>query len=156
MVGEFIEGKILSQFLDPGQPMGIADAVNLVLKLLDTVQYCHKAGIVHRDIKPDNIIIRNNDISDPVLIDFGISFNESDTNKTILTPAWQQLGNRFLALPELQVNSSMQRDPRADITQCCGILFLAFADSHPVTRARPRRKKAPSKTGKSKSFGEAP
>ena len=37
MVGEFIEGKTLSQFLDPGQPMGIADAVNLVLKLLDTV-----------------------------------------------------------------------------------------------------------------------
>jgi serine/threonine-protein kinase len=27
----------------------------------------------------------------------------------------------------------MQRDPRADITQCCGILFLAIADSHPVT-----------------------
>ena len=133
MVGEFIEGKTLSQFLGPGQPMGIADAVNLVLKLLDTVQYCHKAGIVHRDIKPDNIIIRNNDISAPVLIDFGISFNESDTNKTILTPAWQQLGNRFLALPELQVNSSMQRDPRADITQCCGILFFAIVGSPPVT-----------------------
>jgi eukaryotic-like serine/threonine-protein kinase len=133
MVAEFIEGKTLSEILDPAQPMAIADAINLVLKLLETLQYCHNLGIVHRDIKPDNIIIRCNDISAPVLIDFGISFNECDTDNTTLTPAWQQLGNRFLALPELQVNSSMQRDPRADITQCCGILFFAIAGSPPVT-----------------------
>lgn len=134
MIGEFIEGKTLSQFLeDPAKPMGIGDAITLLLKLLETLQYCHNAGIVHRDIKPDNIIIRCNDISAPVLIDFGISFNECDTDNTALTPAWQQLGNRFLALPELQVNSSMQRDPRADITQCCGILFFAIAGSPPVT-----------------------
>jgi serine/threonine-protein kinase len=133
MVGEFIEGKTLSQILDPALTMEIADAVNLVRKLLETIQYCHNLGIVHRDIKPDNIIIRHDDIADPVIIDFGISFNESDADGTILTEPWQQLGNRFLALPELQVNSSMQRDPRADITQCCGILFFAIVGSPPVT-----------------------
>ena len=134
MVGEFIEGKTLSQLLeDPAKPMGVGDAITLVMKLLETLQYCHKIGIVHRDIKPDNIIIRCNDISAPVLIDFGISFNESDTDNTTLTEPRQQLGNRFLALPELQVNSSMQRDPRADITQCCGILFFALVGSPPIT-----------------------
>jgi len=134
MVGEFIEGKTLSQFLeDLAKPMGVGDAINLVLKLLETLQYCHKLGIVHRDIKPDNIITRHDNIADPVVIDFGISFNESDVDRTILTEPWQQLGNRFLALPELQVNSSMQRDPRADITQCCGILFFAIVGSPPVT-----------------------
>jgi len=134
MIGEFIEGKTLSQFLEyPAKPMEIGDAIALVLKLLETLQYCHNLGIVHRDIKPDNIIIRHNNIADPVVIDFGISFNESDADRTILTEPWQQLGNRFLALPELQVNSSIQRDPRADITQCCGILFFAIVGSPPVT-----------------------
>lgn len=133
MVSEFIEGKTLSQILKSSSPMELADAVNLVLKLLETVQYCHNLGIVHRDIKPDNIIIRHDDIRDPVLIDFGISFNQSDADGTILTEPRQQLGNRFLALPELQVNSSMQRDPRADITQCCGILFFALVGLFPVT-----------------------
>ena len=85
MVGEFIEGKTLSQILDPALTMEIADAVNLVRKLLETIQYCHSLGIVHRDIKPDNIIIRHDDIADPVIIDFGISFNESDADGTILT-----------------------------------------------------------------------
>ncbi|MBD2039746.1 serine/threonine protein kinase [Microcoleus sp. FACHB-672] len=133
MIGEFIEGKTLSQVVDTAPLMGIAEAVNLVLKLLETIQYCHNLGIVHRDIKPDNIIMRRDNIADPVVIDFGISFNESDAGGTILTEPWQQLGNRFLALPELQVNSSMQRDPRADITQCCGILFFAIVGSPPVT-----------------------
>jgi serine/threonine-protein kinase len=134
MIGEFIEGKTLSQFLEyPAKPMGIGDAIALVRKLLETLQYCHNLGIVHRDIKPDNIIMRRDNIADPVVIDFGISFNESDADRTILTEPWQQLGNRFLALPELQVNSSMQRHPRADITQCCGILFFAIAGSPPVT-----------------------
>jgi serine/threonine-protein kinase len=155
MIGEFIEGKTLSQFLeDPAKPMGMGDAITLLLKLLETLQYCHKVGIVHRDIKPDNIIIHYNDISAPVLIDFGISFNESDTDNTALTQPRQQLGNRFLALPELQVNSSMQRDPRADITQCCGILFFAIVGSPPVTlldhegrmpHQRPQSQKALSK-----------
>lgn len=156
MIGEFIEGKTLSQFLEyPAKPMKIGDAIALVLKLLETLQYCHNLGIVHRDIKPDNIIIRHNNIADPVVIDFSISFNESDADGTILTEPGQQLGNRFLALPELQVNSSMQRDPRADITQCCGILFFAIAGSPPVTlldhegrmpHQRPESQKALSKS----------
>lgn len=98
MVTEFVPGATLFEAIKE-KTMSILDAVNFVIKLLDIMEYCHQLGIVHRDIKPDNIIIKNNDINNPVLIDFGLSFNKVDDSVTSLTPTWQQLGNRFLPLP---------------------------------------------------------
>ncbi|NEQ36590.1 MAG: serine/threonine protein kinase [Okeania sp. SIO3I5] len=131
MITEFIPGDTLYDFIKT-EVMNIFSAVNLTIKLLDTLEYCHQIGIVHRDIKPDNIIIKNNDISTPVLIDFGISFNKVDESATDLTPTWQRLGNRFFQLPELGEKSSLQRDHRSDITQICGILFFTITGKFPL------------------------
>ncbi|GGA15305.1 protein kinase [Okeania sp. KiyG1] len=109
--------------------MNVFDAVHFTLKLLDILEYCHQRDIVHRDIKPDNIIIRNNDITTPVLIDFGLSFNKEDD--TSLTPTGQDIGNRFLVLPEHKRESGLQRDERSDITQVCGILFFVITGKEP-------------------------
>ncbi|NES08257.1 MAG: hypothetical protein F6K22_39120, partial [Okeania sp. SIO2F4] len=85
--------------------------------------------VVHRDIKPDNIIVRNDSLTTPVLIDFGLSFNkEDDTN---LTPTGQDVRSRFLFLPEHKRESSLQRDERSDITQICGILFFVITGKEP-------------------------
>ncbi|MGK7922968.1 MAG: protein kinase [Trichodesmium sp.] len=131
MVTEFIPGDTLSDFIKT-EVMNIFSAISFTIKLLDTLKYCHQIGIVHRDIKPDNIIIKNHDISTPVLIDFGISFNKVDEYATDLTPTGQQLGNRFFQLPELGEKSSLQRDPRSDITQICGILFFTITGKFPL------------------------
>ncbi|MEM1168279.1 MAG: protein kinase [Cyanobacteria bacterium P01_H01_bin.35] len=106
MVTEFVPGATLSEVIKE-KTMSIQDAVNFVIKLLDIVEYCHQNEIVHRDIKPGNIMVKNNDINNPVLIDFGISFNKVDYSETSLTPTWQQLGNRFFSLPELLEKSSL-------------------------------------------------
>jgi serine/threonine protein kinase len=48
--------------------------------VLEALQYIHKLKILHRDIKPDNLILRNhNDITDPVLVDFGLADFYSET-----------------------------------------------------------------------------
>ncbi len=129
LVSEFIQGKTLDAFLKENT-MNLIDAVIFFIKLLDIVEYCHKKDVIHRDIKPDNIIIADN--NNPVLIDFGLSFNKED-NEISLTPTWQHLGNRFLYLPELSEKSSLQRDYRSDITQCCGILFFVITGKNPTT-----------------------
>lgn len=131
MVTEFIEGETLSQAIEKGR-VELSVASELVLKLLDIIQYCHDLGVVHRDIKPDNIILRGENLNEPMLIDFGISFNNADLGRNDLTRSLQQLGNRFIALPELQFKSSLQRDPRSDITQTCGILYYVLTGLHPV------------------------
>ncbi|MGD1805775.1 protein kinase domain-containing protein [Dapis sp. BLCC M126] len=127
MVTEFVPGTTLFEAIKE-KIMSIQDAVNFVIKLLDIVEYCHKIGIVHRDIKLDNIMVKNNDINNPVLIDFGISFNKVDDYDTSLTLTGQQLGNRFLSLPKLLEKSSLQRDFRSNITQICGIFFLLLRE----------------------------
>ncbi|MDY7007041.1 MAG: serine/threonine-protein kinase [Cyanobacteriota bacterium] len=128
MVTEFIKGSTLEEFVAEGV-MNVFDAVRFTLKLLDILEYCHQRDIVHRDIKPDNIIIRKNHITTPVLIDFGLSFNKE--NDTSLTPTEQDIGNRFLVLPEHKRKSGLQRDPRSDITQVCGILFFVITGEIP-------------------------
>jgi serine/threonine-protein kinase len=131
MVTEFIKGETLSQAIEKSR-VKLSVASELVLKLLDIIQYCHDLGVVHRDIKPDNIILRGGNFNEPMLIDFGISFNKADLEENDLTWSLQQLGNRFIALPELHFKSSLRRDPRSDITQTCGILYYVLTGLHPI------------------------
>ncbi|EAW33695.1 protein kinase [Lyngbya sp. PCC 8106] len=131
MVTEFIDGSTLYDLI-ASEIMDVFEGIKLTINLLKALEYCHQNSIVHRDIKPDNIIIKNDDIASPLLIDFGISFNKLDDNNTSLTPVGQELGNRFLHLPEHKQKSNLQRDPRSDITQICGILFFAITGKVPT------------------------
>lgn len=70
LVQECIEGETLAQKVQRHGPMSESDVKNLLLKILPVLDYIHSKGIIHRDIKPNNIILRYRDDS-PVLIDFG-------------------------------------------------------------------------------------
>ena len=131
LVTEHIPGPTLEEFVN-GMPVNPETAIGCTLKLLDVIEYCHSQGVVHRDIKPDNIMLRDGDPLKPVLIDFGLSFNQHEDCDP-LTRADQELGNRFLHLPELQHGGAGQRDGRADLTQCCGILFYLITGQYPRT-----------------------
>ena len=66
-----------------------------------------------------------------MLIDFGLTFNVQEP-ETELTPSGQQVGNRFLALPEHSTVSSNKRDLRSDLTFCVGILYFALTATWPA------------------------
>lgn len=70
LVQEYIEGKTLSEKLRTQGKFSSDVVRDILLKILPVLDYVHNKGIVHRDIKPDNIIIRDAD-NLPVLIDFG-------------------------------------------------------------------------------------
>jgi serine/threonine protein kinase len=129
-VAEYIEGSTLEQVVE-NNTLDLISAIKLALRLADIVNYCHRQGVHHRDIKADNIILRKGDLNDPVLIDFGQSFNEDDTGER-LTKFSQQLGNRCLHLPELESGDSEKRYVESDITQCCSVLFYALTGKCPV------------------------
>jgi serine/threonine protein kinase, bacterial len=70
LVQEYIEGHPLSQELIPGQPWDQTRVIALLQELLEVLEFVHNRGVIHRDIKPDNLIRRNLD-KKLVLLDFG-------------------------------------------------------------------------------------
>lgn len=131
-VFDLIPGPTLAEYVARHGPLPLEDGIALVSALLEIVGVYHNAGIGHRDIKPDNIILRNSDPLSPVLIDFGLTFNINE-RPSDETPDWQQVGNRFLALPEHAAFSANKRDLRSDIAFCVAILFFALTGAHPAT-----------------------
>src|SRR4051812_14845298 len=66
LVTEYIPGSRLSDFVGQRGPQPLASACAHVLAMLDILAYFHQQGVVHRDIKPDNIICQHDRVEDPV------------------------------------------------------------------------------------------
>ncbi|MBW4617808.1 MAG: serine/threonine protein kinase [Cyanosarcina radialis HA8281-LM2] len=75
LVQDFAEGQtyasLLADRLEIGQTFSEAEAIEFLLQMLPVLEHIHSKGIIHRDIAPDNIILRDRDRL-PVLIDFGV------------------------------------------------------------------------------------
>ncbi|MGB3655770.1 MAG: protein kinase [Rivularia sp. (in: cyanobacteria)] len=70
LVQEWIQGQTLTNILEVDGCLDEKAVREILLSLLSVLEYVHSKGIIHRDIKPDNIILRNSN-NKPVLIDFG-------------------------------------------------------------------------------------
>ncbi|MEM9303596.1 MAG: serine/threonine-protein kinase [Pseudomonadota bacterium] len=79
LVLEHIEGPTLREFLDGGEVQAVG---TIFLRLLQAIAACHEAGVIHGDIKPQNVLLRGP--LDPVLIDFGIA-NTADRRPALRT-----------------------------------------------------------------------
>lgn len=70
LVQEWIFGQTLSQIVKQNGCLSESEVIPILISLLKVLDFVHSKGIIHRDIKPDNILLRSSD-SKPVLIDFG-------------------------------------------------------------------------------------
>jgi serine/threonine-protein kinase len=69
-VQDYIEGQTYFDLLKSGMRLNEAEIVQFLQQCLAVLAYIHSQGVIHRDISPDNIILRTSD-NLPVLIDFG-------------------------------------------------------------------------------------
>jgi serine/threonine protein kinase len=129
-VTRWIEGQTLQQFAG-GKPKSIEEALRITRSLAVALARCHEAGVLHRDIKPDNIILDQQEGS-PKLVDFGIAWvsPQNDEKTEFRTRIGQELGNRFLRLPDLAAGQRKQ-DARTDLTFLVGILLFLLTGVAP-------------------------
>jgi serine/threonine protein kinase len=108
MVMEFLEGLTLKRYVEENGPLSTLDASMYIKQIFDAVEKVHSYSFLHRDIKPDNIIITNDNRA--VLIDFGSAraYSEDRTiNQTaIVSPGYA---------PIEQYNPSSKKGPYTDI-----------------------------------------
>ena len=97
IVMEYVEGKTLREIIHKGERFPLHRAVEIVEGILEALQYSHKNGIVHRDIKPGNIMITNS--GDIKVMDFGIARALADSGAT-LTSTWNIVGTAQYLSPE--------------------------------------------------------
>ncbi|PWB94098.1 serine/threonine protein kinase [Methylosinus sporium] len=127
----FIEGPTLRKWREEKSEVELETALALTMSLLNILRDCHAVGLIHRDVKPDNIILVQGAPDNVVLLDFGLNYHEH-VDADFQTEHWQEVGNRFLRLPELSAGSYLKQDPRSDITFCAGILFYVLTGDHPA------------------------
>lgn len=101
LVQEFIDGHDLGKEIIPGQVKTEAETIELLQSILSILIFVHQQGVIHRDIKPQNIIRRKQD-GKLVLIDFGAVKNISTekVNSSFATSSTIAIGTRGYMAPE--------------------------------------------------------
>ena len=127
MVLEWIDGLSLRQKVDQNGRVSLQDAAACVIAIGKVLSECHAAGVTHRDIKPANVMLRQGALSDPVLVDFGLSFNDAQLDDVTRV---EEVGNRFLRLPEHAAEGN-SRSHLSDVTQLAGLLLYCLTGREP-------------------------
>lgn len=129
-VMERIEGETLTKFVSREDGLSVEEALGITTMICETMQKAIAEDIHHRDLKPDNIMVKPSDDREIVVIDYGLSFNSREP--IAITQTGEQLDNEFLSLPERRAPGGNRRDPRSDITSALGILYYCLSGKKPV------------------------
>jgi serine/threonine protein kinase len=126
----FVIGPTVRKWRETEKGASLDTAVLATQRLLGILGACHDGGCVHRDVKPDNLILEAGDPSRLCLLDFGLNYHDLP-DIDFQTENWQEVGNRFLRLPELSAGSLLKQDPRSDLSFAAGILFYLITSESP-------------------------
>jgi serine/threonine protein kinase len=133
LVMEFVDGESLGQRMERSGAVPEAEAIRLIGQMCDGLQRAHKQGLVHRDVKPDNIMVTRDGVAK--LTDMGLVKDvDNDMN---LTKTGRGLGTPHYMAPE-QFRNAKGVDVRGDIYSLAATLYalvtgvVPFANSSPL------------------------
>ena len=139
-VMELVRGIPLSEFCDQNR-LTVGERLELFITVCHAVQHAHQKGIIHRDIKPNNVLVTLHD-GTPVakVIDFGIAkaTGQQLTEKTLFTSFAQMVGTPLYMSPEQAEMSGLDVDTRSDIYSLGVLLYELLTGTTPFDQERMR------------------
>jgi eukaryotic-like serine/threonine-protein kinase len=131
LVMDFIEGSSLRDVLGRGRRLSLDDTLRVACDLLDALDHAHRFGIVHRDVKPENVMISPG--QGAVLLDFGIARAFATSVSREITRAGLTVGSSSYMSPE-QINADRNIDGRSDLYSLGCVLFECLTGRPPFVR----------------------
>ncbi len=125
----FVEGETLRQRLERERQLSLSDAVRIAGEAAEALDYAHTRGVVHRDVKPENILLHN---GHALVADFGIALAVVQAAGTRMTETGLSLGTPHYMAPE-QAAGERGVDRRADVYALGAVTYEMLAGEPPFT-----------------------
>ncbi|MDX1676126.1 MAG: serine/threonine-protein kinase, partial [Longimicrobiales bacterium] len=123
----YIEGDNLRDRLDGERQLSVDEAVRIATEVADALDYAHRHGVVHRDVKPANVLLHE---GRPMVADFGIALAVSAAGGGRITETGLSLGTPHYMSPE-QASGDRDVDPRTDVYALGCVLYEMLAGEPP-------------------------
>jgi tetratricopeptide (TPR) repeat protein len=139
-VMELVRGVPITDFCDQNQ-LSVRDRLGLFVDVCQAVQHAHQKGVIHRDIKPTNVLVTlHDDRAVAKVIDFGVAkaLGQQLTDKTVFTNFAQMIGTPLYMSPEQAQMSGLDVDTRSDVYSLGVLLYELLTGTTPFDRERLR------------------
>jgi eukaryotic-like serine/threonine-protein kinase len=126
-VMDFVDGQNLRERLDSSRQLSIAETLRIASDLLDALDHAHQQGIIHRDVKPANVVLSAHGA---ILLDFGIARAVIASGTDQLTRSGIAVGTSTYMSPE-QITAVTDIDHRSDLYSMGCVLYECLAGQAP-------------------------